>query len=113
IESGHIYVARPPLYKVTQKKQIRYVQTVEEMSTELMARGLAGTRLEVAATQDGQAAALFEGVPLEQLLKVLGELEESLVILERRGANPCVFFAPPGPARRPAYRVPLWGPRPA
>jgi DNA gyrase subunit B len=109
IESGHIYVARPPLYKVTQKKQIRYVQTVEEMSTELMARGLAGTRLEVAATQDGQAAALFEGMPLEQLLKVLGELEDSLVILERRGINLSSFLARRGPAGLPVYRVLLGG----
>ena len=28
IEEGHIYVARPPLFKVEQKKNIRYVQTV-------------------------------------------------------------------------------------
>ena len=32
VEDGHIYVARPPLFKVTQKKHVRYVQTTEEMS---------------------------------------------------------------------------------
>src|SRR5207302_8441128 len=40
IEQGHIYVARPPLYKVTQKKHVRYVKTAEEMNSELMKRGL-------------------------------------------------------------------------
>ena len=29
---GHIYVARPPLYKVTQKKETRFIQTREEMA---------------------------------------------------------------------------------
>ena len=31
IEAGHVYVARPPLFKVTQKKETRFVQTREEM----------------------------------------------------------------------------------
>ena len=43
IERGRIFVARPPLYKVTQKKNVRYVQTVDEMNVELMQRGLDGT----------------------------------------------------------------------
>src|SRR5204862_4072642 len=47
VENGRIFVARPPLFKVTQKKNIRYVQTVEEMSSELMKRGRQGTRLRV------------------------------------------------------------------
>src|SRR5947209_11095639 len=47
VEDGHIFVARPPLYKVTQKKNVRYVQTAEEMNRTLMERGLAGARLEV------------------------------------------------------------------
>ena len=36
IEDGHIFVARPPLYKVTQKKENRFVQTREEMGQELI-----------------------------------------------------------------------------
>src|SRR5438132_1799531 len=52
VEEGHIFVARPPLYKVTQKKNIRYVQTVEEMSSELMSRGLQGTGLQVLGSEE-------------------------------------------------------------
>src|SRR5438552_1128771 len=40
IQNGRIFVARPPLFKVAQKKNIRYVQTAEEMNRELMDRGL-------------------------------------------------------------------------
>ena len=32
IENGHIYVARPPLFKVTQKKNVRFIKTAEEMT---------------------------------------------------------------------------------
>ncbi len=39
IEDGHIFVARPPLFKVTQKKESRFVQTREEMVVELTAAG--------------------------------------------------------------------------
>src|SRR5207245_3516449 len=85
VEEGHIFVARPPLYKVTQKKNIRYVQTVEEMSSELMGRGLQGTRLRILGSEEATAAtgektessgAQWEGEPLVRLVGVLGELEE-------------------------------------
>ncbi len=59
VADGHIYVARPPLYKVAQKKHVRFVQTGEEMQRELIDRGMKDTRLNVlplpAAT--GHAAA--------------------------------------------------------
>src|SRR5205823_8730550 len=49
IEGGYIYVARPPLFKVVQKKETRFVQTREEMAAELLERGLKDTVLEVYA----------------------------------------------------------------
>src|SRR3954471_10167769 len=36
VEMGHVFVARPPLYAVTQKKNVRFVRTAEEMNKELM-----------------------------------------------------------------------------
>ena len=113
LEEGHIFVARPPLYKVTQRKQVRYVQTIEEMNRELMNRGRDGTRLEVRAAgadAGGQtAAAAFEGERLAGLMQVLGELEESLVILERRGLNLAAFLARGADGALPIYRVLLGG----
>ena len=52
IEEGHIYVARPPLFKVEQKKQTRYVQTLDGMAKELLDRGIDGARLLVNPQQD-------------------------------------------------------------
>src|SRR5581483_1092617 len=47
VANGHIFVARPPLYKVTEKKHVRFVATAEEMQRELSERGLKATRLTV------------------------------------------------------------------
>jgi DNA gyrase subunit B len=105
IETGHIFVARPPLFKVSQKKNIRYVQTVEEMNGDLMKRGLGGTRLELLAQQQGQNTVSLEGERLQKLVGVLGELEDSLQILERRGLSLAKFLARGGAAGLPVYRV--------
>src|SRR5207253_4035772 len=47
IEDGHVFVARPPLFRVTQKKENRFVQTREEMTRELFDRGMKDTSLVV------------------------------------------------------------------
>src|SRR5205814_3978274 len=78
---------RPTLFPYTTlfRSQVRFVQTAEEMKKELMSRGLAGTRLVVnGGDANGRPAAALEGDRLAQLVQVLGELEEPLVILERR-----------------------------
>jgi DNA gyrase subunit B len=106
VETGHIYVARPPLYKVTQKKNVRYVQTAQEMSTELLKRGLEGTKLVLLPASPSEASpGVFEGDRLAQLLRVLDELEAALVILERRGIDVPKFLARQGPAGLPTHRV--------
>lgn len=110
IDEGFIYVARPPLFKVMQKKSVRYVQTNEEMTSELMNRGLEGTKLMLLArsVSDGSPAVL-EGARLGELVKVLSDLEGALVILERRGLNLAHFLGLSGPGGLPTYRVLLGG----
>jgi DNA gyrase subunit B len=119
VEEGRIFVARPPLFKVTQKKNIRYVQTLEEMSGELMSRGLQGTRLRVLGppgatppagdNKQNNSEVSWEGESLARLTKVLEELEESLLILERRGLSVATFLKRMGAGRLPVYRVLLGG----
>jgi DNA gyrase subunit B len=113
VEEGHIYVARPPLFKVTQKKNVRYVQTIEEMSSELTTRGLSNTTFTILPPPaDGAPAALETALTdgrLADLLKVLSELEGALLILERRGLNLPHFLAMNGPIGLPTHRVLLAG----
>jgi DNA gyrase subunit B len=105
VEDGHIFVARPPLYKVTEKKKARFVQTAAEMYHELMARGLKHTKLQLLT---GPAPATVEGDRLADLVKALAGLEEPVQILERRGLSLGQFLPrTPGaaPTALPMYRV--------
>src|SRR5262249_36869694 len=85
IEEKHVYVPGPPLFKGAQKKNVRYVQTSEEMGADLMRRGLDGTKLVIPPPSPGVATpGLLEGDKLAQLVRVLDDLEAVLLILERR-----------------------------
>jgi DNA gyrase subunit B len=84
IETGHVFVARPPLFRVIQKKEIRFVQTREEIAKELFDRGLKDTGVAVLPV-NGRAERTVSGDGLANLVPVLNEVEAAVVILERRG----------------------------
>ncbi len=113
IEQGRIYVARPPLYKVTHRKQVRFVQTAEEMNRELMERGRAGTKLTVLPVDERDKergpGTVFEGDRLVRLIQVLSEMENALQILERRGLNLTSFLERARTGPLPIYRVVVGG----
>jgi DNA gyrase subunit B len=131
VADGHIYVARPPLFKVTQKKNVRFVQTADEMQRELIDRGLKDTRLNVLPPPhpspppqggrennapsppvgegwgggDAPPARVLQGEELTALLQVLGRLEGALQTLERRGFILRDFLARHTERGLPFYRV--------
>jgi DNA gyrase subunit B len=108
IEKGHVWVARPPLFRVEQKKHARYVQTLNEMSQELLQRGIDGSKLLIAAADGKQDGSVFEGERLRELLVALDELEDSLTILERRGLNIAALLGRINAAGKlPTFRVML------
>jgi DNA gyrase subunit B len=112
IETGHIFVARPPLFKVTQKKDTRFVQTREEMVVELTSRGLKGTTLHVTAAgrgESGGADRQVAGDELTRLLPVLMEAETSIIGLERRGRTLDEFLPRMQDGVFPAYHVHVYG----
>jgi DNA gyrase subunit B len=82
VQGGHIYIAQPPLYRVIQRKQVRYVQTHQQMMSELISLGMNGTRLVVKA--DGTT---FTGEVLQRVCDMLGQMEHPLELLERRGID--------------------------
>jgi DNA gyrase subunit B len=79
IRAGHVYVAQPPLFRVRSKKDTFYVQTEEEMKTQLLDRGLGDSVFEPG---DGRE---IKGEEIIQLCRNLASLEEALIALERRG----------------------------
>jgi DNA gyrase subunit B len=81
IEQGCIYIAQPPLYRVVQRKQTRYVQTAEEMTKELIELGLDGAALKFT---DGT---VLDADRLRTIVDLVAQLEEPLLTLERRGID--------------------------
>ena len=82
IKGGCVYIAQPPLYRVIQgRKKARYVQTHDEMMSELIELGAEGSRVEL---DDGQS---LDGDALATVIKLLNALEEPLQTLERRGVD--------------------------
>lgn len=102
VQNGHVYIAQPPLFRVTQKKQIRYVQTAPQMMAELISLGMNGTRLSVRA--DGT---VFEAENLQKLVTLAERMEQPLELLERRGVDVryLLRFAGAEKSRLPRYRV--------
>jgi DNA gyrase subunit B len=81
VAAGHVYVAQPPLFRVRQKTKTYYVQTEEEMRSQLLEMGLADS---VFDPGDGR---LIEGEAMVTLVRTLATLEEAIIALERRGIS--------------------------
>ena len=85
IKQGCVYIAQPPLYRVLKrggKGKPRYVQTHEQMRSELIALGREGNHLFV--KEDGT---IFDGENFDRLVGLLAQIEEPLETLERRGTD--------------------------
>ncbi len=81
IEKGHIYVARPPLFRVKSKKSTTYVQTEEEMKRQLLDRGIEDAEL---ISEDGSR---IGGDDISSLCRSLASMEDAILVLERRGVS--------------------------
>ncbi|WP_417851799.1 DNA gyrase subunit B [Thalassoglobus sp.] len=107
VKQGCVYVAQPPLYRVIQKgkrnQKPRYVQTHEEMMTELLDIGLEDSKLILNPRRNllktpnqleggnypeptGEPRE-FSTEQLTQLAGPLSKIEEALEALERRGVS--------------------------
>jgi DNA gyrase subunit B len=81
VAEGHVYVAQPPLFRVRSKKTVYYVQTEDEMKTQLLDQGLGEG---VFSPGDGREIA---GEEMQKLCRTLSGLEDALVALEKRGVS--------------------------
>jgi len=101
VAEGHVYVAQPPLFRVRSKKNVYYVQTEEEMKTQLLDQGLGEG---VFLPGDGREIA---GEAMQKLCRTLSGLEDALVALEKRGVSLRDHAArrDPQSGRLPMYHV--------
>jgi DNA gyrase subunit B len=113
IDLGRIYVAQPPLFKITKGKKERYIFDEEELQVRLQELGAGGLLLEGLG---GGSLEPVEDARLRTLTAVLGRMAELERALRRYGVSMGDYLAEAGPdgklpsavvysSRNPANRV--------
>jgi len=87
IEAGFIYIAKPPLFKVTRKKKERYIDTEEQLDEYLIELGCE----DVEVLRDNQQP-LETGV-LKKVLSLYAKAQQISLGLHRHGIEPDIYIA--------------------
>ena len=114
LSEGRVYVARPPLYRITEKKNIRFARTAEDMHRELIERGTKGTRLAIHPRPAAEGATVGEvhrltEAELRSLMDLMTPLDQAILTLERRGIAFSSFLGKLKDGRLPLFRVVVSG----
>jgi DNA gyrase subunit B len=80
IENSFIYIARPPLYRVTRKKVSRYIHSEKEMDEYLLKLGISDVHVKLIGHTDP-----LSKEQLEEMLKAIREVENLILSIERKG----------------------------
>ena len=78
LEAGYIYVAQPPLYKVTQKKREQYIQSDQQLNNFLIELGIDGIEVKIGER-------ILTHIQLNELLLVIKKALLISASLERKG----------------------------
>jgi len=82
IERGHVFIAQPPLYKVSKGKEEVYLGNDEELSAHVIRKATSEKTVRVPAT-----GAKYSGTELSHLLHALIEYENVIQSLRRMGVD--------------------------
>jgi DNA gyrase subunit B len=110
IKSGRVYVAQPPLYRVTRKKKTEYVLNDRAMRQIQIDLGLDGTEMLIRDPDTGGEVRRLAGEELRRVVELLSKLEEIVHVIGRRGIDLADFLSRRDSAGRlPLYRVVVEG----
>lgn len=80
IENNYIYIAQPPLYRVTRKKTSRYIHSEKEMDDYLLQLGISDVKVRLESKKE-----LLSIEELKNLLTLILEVEVFIGKIERKG----------------------------
>ncbi|MFA5293755.1 MAG: DNA topoisomerase (ATP-hydrolyzing) subunit B [Phycisphaerae bacterium] len=85
-EKDAVYIAQPPLYELSIKgqKKSEYILTEQAMRKRMVSRGTDGTELII---NESAGKKKINGAELKDLIKLLGDLERNVAVLEKRGVQ--------------------------
>ncbi|VHO02619.1 DNA gyrase subunit B [Candidatus Rhabdochlamydia sp. T3358] len=79
IENGFVYIAQPPLFKVTRKKTSRYIHSEKDMDEYLLKLGLGDIQIQLVGHSDTLSKEL-----LEDLVKLIRDVEVFILSIEKK-----------------------------
>jgi len=80
VENNFIYIAQPPLYRVSRKKTSRYIHSEKDMDSYLLELGTSDIKVTLAAEKEP-----LDTARLKQLMEVILEIESFITKIERKG----------------------------
>lgn len=101
VEQNFIYIARPPLYRVTRKKVSQYIHSEKEMDSYLLHLGISDIQIRKKGSNDA-----IGKEELEKLMNAILEVEFFISSLERKGIIFREFLSHKnGEGKLPQYQV--------
>jgi DNA gyrase subunit B len=85
ITGGKVFIAQPPLYELSGKgqKKHEYIINENQMRKRMLTRGLENTH--IILTDSGGAKQELSGKQVEELVKLLTDIERNISVLSKRG----------------------------
>jgi len=102
IENHFIYIARPPLFKVTRKKTSQYIHSEREMDEYLLSLGMSDILLHPKGSDSS-----FGKEMTEKLMEAILEVEIFIGTIERKGVPFREFISMRQGSQYPRYQVAL------
>ncbi len=105
VENGNIYVAQPPLYKVTRGRSSEYIYNEKLLAAEIIRLGSDGTSL---TDRSSGRERVISGAALASLVEILQEFDEHDRVLSLKGLTIHEYFdLRNGAGQLPLYRARL------
>src|SRR6185295_8441562 len=102
IENNFIYIARPPLFKVTRKKISQYIHSEREMDEYLLRLGMSDILLHPKGSESSYGKEMTES-----LMDAILEVEVFISAIERKGVPFREFIAMRQGTQYPRYQTSL------
>ena len=88
VENNFVYIAQPPLYRVTRKKVSRYIQSEKEMDDYLLELGISDVKIRLKGEKE-----VLDEARMKRLLDLILEVETFIGRIERKGITFREFLA--------------------
>jgi DNA gyrase subunit B len=100
VDNNYIYIARPPLFKVTRKKVSQYIHSEREMDEYLLKLGLSDILIRKAGSENS-----YSSEETEKLMDLIMEVELFIQSVERKGVPFREFVEAKQDTLYPQYQV--------